>query len=122
MAKYNTEQKIEAVKLYKIMSDEGVCFVDDIPIRTVRGLCDALNISSQSIYIWFREFPDVDFKIDTPEVIEITPENKINFGSSFWMFLARNMEIANYRVNIDLLKVKIAEKLLEGLNYNITKQ
>lgn len=53
-----------------------------------------------------------DYPAETYEVFGKEP--KIEFGTRFWQFVAKNMGIKNYAMNLKQLKIKIGLELING--------
>ena len=133
MAKYTEGFKRKAVALLTKLNKKGVVIIDDTEIRNVRQLCFHLGISSWSIYNWDKMYnpkddnsddldidddidDDVDF-FDEKEIevaIQVPGENKVKFGIDFWMHVARNLGLKNYRKykSLEQLKLAIGNELI----------
>lgn len=134
MAKYNDEFKANAVKCLVVLKKEGCIEVGSVDCFNVRQLVKELGISSYTLYQWYGKFivkeEKEGTKTETNNFVVETPSIKkeverIGFGISFWSFVAKNMGIKGYRVNLNQLKLKIGMELIKEtglINNNLVRE
>lgn len=114
--KYEPEFKKNAVELLNLLRSEGSIRNDEkgYKIQNVKELCQYLGVSTYTLYEWekvTRKEPQEDLPMNE----DFIPDKDLKLGGSFWMFLARSLEIPNYRsYRVKTLKKLIGKVLLEG--------
>lgn len=123
MAKYSEEFKANAVRCLVVLKKEGCIEMGGVDCFNVRQLVKELGISSYTLYKWYgkaivkeeREQTKTETNNFVVESTVIKKEVKrIDFGIDFWMHVARNMGIKNYRMNLNQLKLKIGTELIKS--------
>ena len=129
MAKYSLVFKKRCVKLRTELMEKGKVSIDSIEIRNVRELVKVLDISNDSLYTWMEKYSiekddekddDNDDDNDDGELdVKELPGEKIKsfdeweLDNTFWMCVARNLGIKNYRMPEKQLYVAIGNELIK---------
>lgn len=132
MAKYTEVEKSEILRKFYLLKQEGGVEINGETIINVREFCKEVGISSYTLYQWNAKFvvkeereesenllgelsdlkDDLDNFVGTSVVKKEV--KRIDFGIDFWMHVARNMGIKNYRMNLNQLKLRIGNELIKS--------
>jgi len=138
MAKYTESFKIMCVDKLTLLKEVGIINIDGIQIKNVRELVEFFGISSYTLYQWNKVFKgivkknqiktkpkskvlaqlenELDLIITQNGIEDAKGKGDVKFGIGFWMFVARNMGIPNYRKfkNLKQLKLRIGTELINS--------
>lgn len=123
MAKYSEQFKAEATNSLFLLKSNGMVEIGEVECYNVRELVKELGISSYTLYQWNgkriiaeeREETETEVNNFVVESTVIKKEVKrIEFGIDFWMHVARNMGLKNYRMNLNQLKLRIGNELIKS--------